>query len=93
MFSFKKMEVLDLFSLLPIVPMSRFQIKKLGNLNGFATYIYLEANEIPNGYVFVLNDTAKLKELKLNEQIDFTIDNVNFQFIVTGTYTLSTHEK
>ena len=91
MFSFKKMEVLDLFSLLPIVPMSRFQIKKLGNLNGFATYIYLEANEIPNGYVFVLNDTAKLKELKLNEQIDFTIDNVNFQFIVTGTYTLSTH--
>lgn len=85
------MEVLDLFSLLPIVPMSRFQIKKLGNLNGFATYIYLEANEIPNGYVFVLNDTAKLKELKLNEQIDFTIDNVNFQFIVTGTYTLSTH--
>ena len=91
MFSFKKMEVLDLFSLLPTVPMSRFQIKKLGNLNGFATYIYLEANEIPNGYVFVLNDTAKLKELKLNEQIDFTIDNVNFQFIVTGTYTLSTH--
>ena len=91
MFSLKKMEVLSLFDLLPTAPIYRFQIKKLENLNGFAAYIYLAANEIPSGYLFVLNDTVKLKKLKLNEQIDFTIDNINFQFIVIGTYTLSTN--
>ncbi len=52
-------------------------------------YLFLEANEIPSGYLFVSNDDQKLKQLKMNDIINFTIDKTEFKFLVTGIYTLS----